>query len=86
MRATERLNRLTARLTALSHAVDEALVELTALAAEEAARGGREGAHWIPGLKETLERIQLDSADARYAARELREALPGADAVQPRLI
>ena len=86
MRAAERLNRLTAKLTALSQSADEALAELTALATEEAARGGREGAHWIPGLKETLERIRLDSADARYATRELREALPGADAVQPRLI
>ena len=85
MRATERVNRLTSRLTAIGQAADEALAELTALAAEEAARGGREAAHWIPGLKETIERIRLDCTDARYAARELRDALPGADSLQPRL-
>jgi hypothetical protein len=86
MRATERVNRLTARLTTIGQAADEALAELTALAAEEAARGGREASHWIPGLKETIERMQLECADARYAARELRDALPGADALQPRLL
>ena len=86
MRATERLSRLTAKLAAMSQSADEALAELTALAVEEAARGGRESAQWIPGLKETIQRIQLDCADARYAARELRDALPGADALQPRLL
>ncbi|HEU5314828.1 MAG TPA: hypothetical protein VFX49_01875 [Chloroflexota bacterium] len=86
MRATERVTRLTAKLTALGQAADEALAELTALAAEEAARGGREATHWIPGLKETIQRIQLDCADARYAARELRDALPGSEALQPRLL
>ena len=86
MRAIERVTRLTAKLTAIGQAADEALSELTALAAEEAGRGGREAAHWIPGLKDTIQRIQLDCADARYAARELRDALPGADALQPRLL
>ena len=86
MRAIERVNRLAAKLTAIGQATDEALAELTALAVEEAARGGREATHWVPGLKETIERIQLDCADARYAARELRDALPGADALQPRLL
>ena len=86
MRATERVNRLTAKLTAIGQAADEALVELTALAGEEAARGGREASHWIPGLKDAVERIRLECADARYAARELRDALPGADSLQPRLL
>lgn len=83
MGTSERVARLTARLSMLGQTADEALVELKAIAAE--APGG-ESAHWLPGLQEALERIQLDCAEARYAARELRAALPGTDALQPRLL
>ena len=84
MRTTERMNRLMAKLATIGQATDEALVDVAALAREGA--GESEGANWLPGLKETLERIQLDCADARYAARELREAASSTDAVQPRLL
>ncbi len=84
MRPTERLNRLTAKLSTIAQATDEALADVAILAGENG--HAPERANWLPGLKEALERIQLDCADARYAVRELREATSDLDAVQPRLL
>ena len=77
--------RLLAQLGILQRAADEARM---ALADIERAVGGESGdaAHWIPGLLEALERIEREAADAQYSARELRDALPGQDEVQPRLL
>jgi len=83
MRMSERVDRLTAKLTAIGHAADEALVDISALETEPC---GSEAANWLPGLKEALQRIQLDCVDARYATRALRDAVPATDALQPRLL
>lgn len=83
MGTSERVTRLIARLSQLGQAADEAMVEVMGLERDVA---GVEAVHWLPGLKEALERIQLDCAEARYAARELRAALPGTDTLQPRLL
>jgi len=82
MRMSERVDRLTAKLAIIGQAADEAIMDISAL---EADPGGIEVANWLPGLKEALQRIQLDCVDARYATRALRNAVPATDALQPRL-
>ena len=79
---SERVDRLTAKLAIIGQAADEAIMDISAL---EADPGGIEVANWLPGLKEALQRIQLDCVDARYATRALRNAVPATDALQPRL-
>ena len=79
---SERVDRLTAKLAIIGQAADEAIMDISALEAEP---GGIEVANWLPGLKEALQRIQLDCIDARYATRALRNAVPATDALQPRL-
>lgn len=76
------VDRLAARLTIVSQALDEALGEARAI--EEAALED-DAKHWLPGLREALERMQLECADARHAVRELRAGLPSTDVLQPRL-
>jgi hypothetical protein len=44
------------------------------------------GGDWLPGIKESLRRIQLECADVTFALRELRETLPPPPARQPRPI
>jgi hypothetical protein len=79
---TERAARLYTRLSVIAQATDEALAEAAAL--ERLA--GPEALHWLPGLVEALGRIQLECVDAAYAARQVKEALPGPEALQHRLI
>lgn len=82
MLATEHTSRLLANLAAIARAADEAMVAAEALAAD--GRAG-EGARWLPGIKQSLERIRLECAQTRFSARELRQALPSPEALQPRL-
>lgn len=82
MLGTEHAARLTARLAAIAHAADEALVEAAAL--ERVADPGIQ--HWLPGLVEAIGRIQLDAADALYTARQLKVSLPAPESLQPRLL
>jgi hypothetical protein len=81
--AAQRVNTLAAKLALASQAAADALAEVAAL---ECADLGGDSPHWLPGLREALERIQLDCADARFAVRELRAALPPAGAIQPLLL
>jgi hypothetical protein len=78
----DRIGALTARLAAIGDAADQALADVTAIEREQP---GDEASHWLPGLRDALERIRLECADARFAARALRDAQPGSDSLQPRL-
>ncbi len=82
MLAIEHTARLLARLAVIAQAADEAMRDADALAGDG---GAGEGARWLPGIKRSLERIQLECADMRFSARELRQALPSPDTLQPRL-
>lgn len=82
MLATEHANRLIARLAALAQHADDALADVTALGALNQG----EAARWLPGMTHSLEAIQLHCAELRFAAKQLREALPSTDTLQPRLI
>lgn len=82
MLGTEHAVRLATRLASIAQAADEALVETAAL--ERVADAGTQ--QWLPGLVETLGRIQLDAADALYTARQIKGSLPGPESLQPRLL
>jgi hypothetical protein len=82
MLATEHAARLQARLATIAQAADEAAVDLDALHLADP----DDAARWLPALKEAVSRIQLECAEARFAVRELRDALPGPETLQPRLM
>jgi hypothetical protein len=82
MLATDRAARLLAKLAAIAQAADEAMVDVDALAVND----GGEPRHWLPGIKESLRRIQLECAELRFSTRELRETLPPPGSLQPRLL
>lgn len=86
MLATEQATRLLTRLAIISQAADEALraVENLDEAGGVARRG--EGGRWLPGIKASLRRIQVECADLHYAALELRDGLPSSSTLQPRLL
>jgi hypothetical protein len=85
MLALEHTGRLAARLVALAHALDETLVEVEALSQDHQPELG-DAARWLPPLRDALAQLQLAAAEARFAARELRESLPSPETVQPRLL
>jgi hypothetical protein len=93
MLATENATRLLARVALIAQATDAALHEAAALEAGATAAGpgasggpaGR-GVEWLPGITRSLRRIQLECADLHYTLRELRDALPSPEALQPRLL
>jgi predicted lipid-binding transport protein (Tim44 family) len=81
--ATEHAARLQSRIAAIAQAAEEAAAAVEALSADPAIG---DAAYWLPGLRQALDRIQLECADLQFGARELRKALPSASALQPRLI
>ena len=83
MLATEHTSRLLAKISAIGQAADEAAATVEALAGGDL---DPEVARWLPGIKQALNRIQLECAEVRFATRELREALPSAGVLQPRLL
>jgi hypothetical protein len=85
MLATERAARLLGRLAAIAQAADEALADVEALAVGDGGARG-EPARWLPGIKESLRRIQLECAELRFSTRELRVTLPPPESLQPRLL
>ncbi len=85
MLAVEHAGRLTARLATVAQALDETLVEAQALSHDHVAELG-DAARWLPPLREALAQLQLAAVEARFAARELREALPSPETLQPRLL
>jgi hypothetical protein len=89
MLATENATRLLARVALIAQATDAALHEAAALEAGATGAGGGpagRGAEWLPGITRSLHRIQLECADLHYTLRELRDALPSPEALQPRLL
>jgi hypothetical protein len=88
MLAMQHAARLLAHLAAIAQAADEAMGDVRTLtgAAIAAAGGAGEVARWLPSIEQALERIQLECADLRFCTKELREALPPADSLQPRLL
>jgi hypothetical protein len=82
MLATENATRLLTRITSIAQAADEAVDAAGAIEAEAAGRG----TDWLPGIRSSLQRIQLECVDLTYALRELREALPSPETLQPRLL
>lgn len=98
MSAAEYAGRLLAKLSAIAQAADEAVQAAEGLAALDQGEGdagaGKKGdgvdgmeeaVRWLPSIKQSLERIQLECAELRFSARELREAVPPPDSLQPRL-
>jgi hypothetical protein len=83
MSAGSRVASLSVRLAALSTALAEIAAEVRTLERDAASGAPLE---WLPAVKDAIEHMQLDCADARFAVRALREALPGFDLVQPRLL
>jgi len=75
--------RLAASVAALDRAVEDAGAAVDALAAMSPAT---EAAPWLPGVRQSLARIQLECADIRFAARAARDALPSSTILQPRLL
>jgi hypothetical protein len=94
MLATENASRLLGQIRLIAQATDEALHAAEALAVDLAGAGGAaghtvqvsRGTDWLPGIKRALGRIQLECADLHYSLRELRDALPSPETLQPRLI
>ena len=76
------ISALNARLATIGDAADHALADVVLIEREQKSD---EAAHWLPGLRDALERIRLECADARFAARALRDAQPGSDSLQTRL-
>ena len=74
--------RLITSVSAIDRAVEEARAIVDALAAATPACAA---APWLPGIRESLARVQLECADLRFAARAVREALPSPTTLQPRL-
>lgn len=62
----DRIGALTAHLATIGEAADQALADVMAIEREQP---GDEAANWLPGLRDALERIRLECADARFAAR-----------------
>jgi hypothetical protein len=83
MQPNENTSHLLSSLAAIAQAADAAMRAADALAARE---GLGDAARWIPGIRQTLARIQLDCAEARFSAKAVREALPSPDTLQPRLL
>jgi uncharacterized protein involved in type VI secretion and phage assembly len=76
--ATRLANRVQHAAQAIDHALEAALkLELTS-----------EGdtARWIEGVVQALERARLDCAEALFCAREVRDASPSPNEIQPRLL
>lgn len=70
------------RLNHIAQAMDQAIV-----IAQELERGAEGDAiRWLLGLREALNRAQLECAEAQFCARELHDVLPPPDAIQPRLL
>ena len=82
MLATENATRLLTRITSIAPAASTASSAAWAIEAEAAGRG----TDWLPGIRRSLQRIQLECVDLTYALRELREALPSPETLQPRLL
>jgi hypothetical protein len=83
MPPTEHANKIVARIATIGQAADEAIVEVEVLLTSQSSR---DALRWLPDLRATLRRIQLDCAEASFVAREMRNALPTTDALQPRLL
>jgi hypothetical protein len=86
MLATEQASRLQTRLSTIARAVEEALHAAEALAAMSEPAVDGEVRRWLPAITTTLRQMQLDCAELRYAATELRDGLPSSDTLQPRLL
>jgi len=82
MLAPEHATRLAVSIAAIDHATEDAVMATAALAAA----GGVEAGRWLPGIRQALERIQLECADLRFATRALRDTLPSSTTLQPRLL
>ncbi|MBI3972799.1 MAG: hypothetical protein HY332_16100 [Chloroflexi bacterium] len=83
MLATEHATRLLVKIAAIAQATDEAIVAVDAIAA---ANANHDAQHWLPPIRQALERVRLECAEMRFTARELRESLPSPDVLQPRLL
>lgn len=82
----EHARHLLAQLGHIQHAAEEARSAIADIQRALGDAKGTDAAHWMPGILEALERIERECADAHYAARELRDGLPGQDELQPRLL
>ena len=82
MLATENAAHLLTRITSIAQAADEAVDAAGAIEAEAAGRG----TDWLPGIRSSLRRIQLEHVDLADDLRELREALRSLETLQPRLL
>jgi hypothetical protein len=83
MQPNEHATHLLTNLATIAHAADEAMRAADALTGGDDAG---DAARWIPGIRQTLARFQLDCAEARFSAKAVREALPSPDTLQPRLL
>jgi hypothetical protein len=83
MVASEHAARLIASIAALDRAAQDAVVAAGALSTEGA---HTDASAWLPGIQQSLARIQLECTDLNFAARSLRDALPSSATLQPRLI
>jgi hypothetical protein len=88
MLAAEHVTRLQTKIAALENACHDAVEALDAVDSHGAANPapGTDVDRWLPGIRRSLERVELECADLRYAARSLRDALPSNPTLQPRLL
>ncbi len=81
--AASRIAAIATRLATVADALATIKGELASIDVETE-RGAL--VQWLSALNDAVEHMQLDCADARFAARELRDVLPGTETVQPRLL
>ena len=86
MTPSEHARHLLAQLGHIQHAADEARGAIADLQRGLGDEPQSDANNWVPGILEALERIERDCVEAQYSARELRDALPGQDELQPRLL
>lgn len=82
MLPAEHTARLADRLHHLAQNADEATAEANALQALL----DQPAPYWLTSIQQSLQRINLEAAEAAFAARQLRDALPATTALQQRLL
>jgi hypothetical protein len=88
--AAARVASLAGRLSSVAQLLGDVEGDVRALSHDSAAAAAGESdvllGQWLPGIADAVQRMQLECADAQFAARALRHALPGTGTLQPRLL
>jgi hypothetical protein len=87
--AAARVASLAGRLSSVAQLLGDVEGDVRALSHDSAAAAAGESdvlGQWLPGIADAVQRMRLECADAQFAARALRHALPGTGTLQPRLL